>query len=998
MPADDGNDRLDGETEPRDEDIDCFVSPDGLAVQGLVWDGAALRASVSLYETSRPGTPGRVYRMSSSGSVLGYFELGFDQPAGLAFDGGYLYCLDQNDGSPRVHVLTTDGGEVAAFDVPEGSGEVFGMTWDPLCRSLWIGDVSSDKLESLAVCYPGPTFTPTGTSTRTPTATRTRTPTRTPTKTPTSYAPTWTRTRTPTSTRTALPTNTPTTSPSPIGTATATGTSTSTGTMGATASPTASATPGNFPESCRPQFVGLPEWGLVSGPQVDIHVDIPADGGCREKIVVRFEYKPYRLGVWLPIDDSVDGDTDLQGIDHLYPFYVHWDTSKLPEDVYDVRAVGIHDEDGPDPSPPVTTLRKVISESLSDYYGGSDDQGQHFVRDEASRYGIFRTHVGTLDRNTVTSLILSGKALDEKTETTRVEVTVIRPELQFDKLGEDYDGLELREFRLANNQSEFSGGEYGLIRIQYQDEDGDGYVDGTAFREEDLRFYAWSPDSGGLWEEEPYTFVDTEANVMMTVARHFSLFGVLKERNLLDGGWLEARAVQETQQTTQDPPKTMAGMEIYGDSMNGGIAGVAGSSTGSTVMCLGHYDSGERWYTGIALANPSEIFTCEATLKAWGNDGKWKATCEKTIEPKGKMQGLIPSLFRDLSGTGWVQVISNKPLLGVEVFGDKMAGGVASVSGGEPSAELYLSHYASNNNWWTGISITNPNKNFATVEVTAYDNLGNVVAVKPMRIEPRCKASGLLSTWLGVIGTGSAKITSDEPVFGLVIFGQQPGSVAKPDIAALVAQTPMTSARFPSYMHGTGWQSGIAVLNPGISDIVVKMTAYGKDGTLIEEKNEDLRPHEKMAGMVNDLFDITGHGQGSITIESEDPFCSFELFILSDANNSGIAGVEPSIPGQDVALPHYASDAQWWTYFALWNPSATVTKGVFEAYGEDGECQDGVFVDQDGKENFGGFLADTFRTVGKSKKMSLYPGMRSKPVRVDADEFMKTLDLENFGK
>lgn len=734
------------------------------------------------------------------------------------------------------------------------------------------------------------------------------------------------------------------------------------------------------------------------GSQADLVVKIP-EGGSSEDISVRFEYSPHLAGTWFPIIDSFKGHTDATGVDSKAPFFVHWDMTGIEPGEYDVRAVGIHQIHGPDPHPNTILVTNALTPTAAAHYGDSDGQGQHFVEDDVQDSEPNDVHVGTVEDNTTTFLNLPSGALNEN---TRIRVKINRIDLHADKLNPDggipeYKGVELREFLLTNGQSVLNG-KYGLVAIEYPDEDQNGYVDGTAVKEGDLKFYAWDVLQG-LWKEEAYTFVDPDANMMLTITGHFSLFGIIKEEGLVnDDGWLQATAMENTPETPPEEAKTSAGMEMYGDAINGGIAGLAGSNAGLTHMILGHYDSSTRWYTGLALANPNEDFACEATLKAWGNDGKWKATYREEIPPKGKMQGTIATLFSNLTGTGWIDVTSNKPLVGLEVYGDKVAGGVASLPGGEPSSELHISHYDSGKSWWTGISLTNPNNRIANVNLTAYDNLGNTKAVKSLTVNPRCKTSGVVSTWLGITkGTGSIKIKSDQPLFGVCVFGQQPGTVAKPDIAALVAQTPMTAAKFPSYLNGSGWQSSIAVVNPGDSDIVVTMTAYGWDGTLIEAKDVNLGPRQKMAGMVDNLFTLAGYGRGSVTLASEDPFCAFELFILDDGANSGIAGIEPSIPGEEVTLAHYASNAQWWTYFALWNPSGTVSKGVFEAYAESGECQEGVFLDQDGKANYGAFLSDTFKTVGTSKKTSLYPGFESQPVRVHVEEFMKNVDLENFG-
>lgn len=963
--------------------IDCFPSPEGQQVLGLVWDGGFLRASIL-----GQGMPGRVYRLTTTGSLIDSFDLTFWQPSGLAFDGGSLYCCDENMGQPRIHVLSSTGDEKYVFNAPQVNyGRGLGLAWDPTSLCLWQGRTNDELLYQLAICSAGPTVTPTMSPTSTPTrtpassmsATPTRTPTRTPTKAPTGIP---IETATPTAAGTPYPT--------------------------ATAIPTA--TPGNFPSLMHLRIINPMDGDKVYGSRLNVHVDWPDDCDCapkdKDEFSIRFEFRPLGGSLWLPIVDNGSGHTDNFGVDSDYPFFVLWDTQTLTPGAYEIRTVGNHQTYGEDPLSDQITVWVVESQKEADQYGGIDSMGQDYVARSISMACVEDTRSGSASMNGKAQVYLPSFSLES--DTTISEKRLDRYRNQY-RLGVDFEASEIASISLESGQSHLLGPWPALVLHDYADEDGDGYVDGTAIREEDLRPYYWD-DADSLWVELNNVWIDPESNMMLLLTDHFSDYGFLKAKaGLADTGWFRARRFRPrywwflqpfragkdmlaTDTSTEDFQKE-AGMELFGDRLRGGIAGLAGTSRGLATMYFGHFASNGRWFTGLALANPSDVFAAEVTMSAWNDSGKWLGTAGGLVIPAGgKLQELISeTLFSDLGETGWIRVSSSRPLVGMEIYGDLAAGGIAALPGGEPSKELYLPHFASNRSWWTGISVTNPNSSEASVELTAYSDWGTVLSVKNLIVPKRGKFLGMVSDVLGVSGTGSVRVVSDQPVLGLLVFGQQ-GSVINRDIAALTAQTPGTSASFPCYLNGEGWRTSIAVVNPGDNEIDIGLTILSNIGDKVDEKQVRIGGHQKYSGMLDRHFDLGYFDQGSVLIESADPFCAFELFIYaSDGKNYGVAALEPSIPDVEVFLPHYVANAQWWTYFGLWNSDTTEeTEGMLEAFGEDGNYQDGILVNSGGGGNATGLVYTAFDIIGKSKRTSLYPGFKSEIKQMDIDEFKRS--------
>ena len=70
----------------------------------------------------------------------------------------------------------------------------------------------------------------------------------------------------------------------------------------------------------------------------------------------------------------------------------------------------------------------------------------------------------------------------------------------------------------------------------------------------------------------------------------------------------------------------------------------------------------------------------------------------------------------------------------------------------------------------------------------------------------------------------------------------------------------------------------MAVVNPGTAEIDLDLTAFAPDGTVIDQKQVAVAAKAKTVGMVRNLFNLSGQGQGSIVVTSDDPFCCFEMF------------------------------------------------------------------------------------------------------------------------
>jgi hypothetical protein len=75
---------------------------------------------------------------------------------------------------------------------------------------------------------------------------------------------------------------------------------------------------------------------------------------------------------------------------------------------------------------------------------------------------------------------------------------------------------------LTNGQDALSGDQPAQLTIAYDDADNDGYIDGSAYSEDEMAIYRWD-DSSQQWTALP-TQVDKESNQLVAMTNKVSLF------------------------------------------------------------------------------------------------------------------------------------------------------------------------------------------------------------------------------------------------------------------------------------------------------------------------------------------------------------------------------------------------------------------------------------------------------------------------------------------
>ena len=339
----------------------------------------------------------------------------------------------------------------------------------------------------------------------------------------------------------------------------------------------------------------------------------------------------------------------------------------------------------------------------------------------------------------------------------------------------------------------------------------------------------------------------------------------------------------------------------------------------TTTFYFPHFHQDSNWQTYIALVNPNVQPTATVTLTAFDKNGVELRSTTVYLDPLCKVGGLVKDLFGGLTGTGWIEVESDMPIIGLLNF-DDYVNRMGSMSGVTPATTIYFPHFHQDSVWQTYIAVVNPNStDSATVTFTAYRNDGTPTGAPAVwYIGPRVKVGGLVHQIIpSATGTGWITVESDLPIVGMLNFDDY-----KNRMGSMEACSSSYTLYFPHFHQDSKWQTYVAFANPSASETAyADITAYRGDGTIAGTRELTLAPHSKYGALVNSL--VTGlTGTGWLEVVSSIPIVGMENF---DDYQNRMGSLSASIPQQTVFFPHFHRDSSWQTYVSIVNlgPAAT---------------------------------------------------------------------------
>ncbi|MFH1723099.1 MAG: fibronectin type III domain-containing protein [Elusimicrobiota bacterium] len=232
---------------------------------------------------------------------------------------------------------------------------------------------------------------------------------------------------------------------------------------------------------------------------------------------ILFQYKPSADTAW---SDITAADVSHPNPDPSGPFFVHWNADAVTPGAYDLRAVASDIQGELDACPPSIT---VIVDPV-DFDISETSLGGGKVRKEQKVNNAVTNEVKAADEGTsqVTTLSIPAGALNAST----VTVSVVNNPTDAPAPPEDVEAVSVvTEITLSNAQRGLSNGKSAAVTLSFPDQDGDGIVDGTTVRAEQLRMFS-SESPAGPWKRDLSCSVDLSKRTVTGMTRHFSFFAL----------------------------------------------------------------------------------------------------------------------------------------------------------------------------------------------------------------------------------------------------------------------------------------------------------------------------------------------------------------------------------------------------------------------------------------------------------------------------------------
>jgi hypothetical protein len=215
----------------------------------------------------------------------------------------------------------------------------------------------------------------------------------------------------------------------------------------------------------------------------------------------------------------------------------------------------------------------------------------------------------------------------------------------------------------------------------------------------------------------------------------------------------------------------------YVEGLNGQDA-----NTGATTLYSPQYVVGGGYQTMLSLVN-LESLPRMVTLELIADDGALLGSQKVVpIPARGKVRISDQKAFLDSGNSlvqGYVRITSNGPKLsGSVVFGDperkKFSSSLPLVS--NLLSSVVFDQIASNNTFFTGVAILNPNESEVTATIDVFDRNGKLVRTKTEPIGAKRRVSKLITQYLKDlagknISSGYIKVTVDKGVASFALFG-----------------------------------------------------------------------------------------------------------------------------------------------------------------------------------------------------------------------------------
>jgi hypothetical protein len=340
-----------------------------------------------------------------------------------------------------------------------------------------------------------------------------------------------------------------------------------------------------------------------------------------------------------------------------------------------------------------------------------------------------------------------------------------------------------------------------------------------------------------------------------------------------------------------------------------------------------HVTTRSPWQTEIALINTSSNQSVTGILKGFSDDGELVEIKNVPLARRGRRQITVASEFLNHANIGYIVFVTDTDgVKGYTKFYQSGAYRTAIPAITEMNtSKIYISHIASNDTFWTGVSLVNTNSTAKNLTITFNDGRTSNLTI--------AAGEHRIFTIAGLFGgqpqpdIKSGVITNAGGIIGLELFG----SNNQLDGILLTDDT-VSTIYYPHVADETKWWTGIVAYNPSTTACDITITPYSEDGDELTPTTLEIAGKEKYIGVVKnlDLPDDTAWFKIDATL----PLSGFELFGTLDEKQLA-AYAEGSGTGAKAGI--FAKiEKSGWTGIAFVNTESTAASVTLTAYNNGG--------------------------------------------------------------
>jgi hypothetical protein len=294
--------------------------------------------------------------------------------------------------------------------------------------------------------------------------------------------------------------------------------------------------------------------------------------------------------------------------------------------------------------------------------------------------------------------------------------------------------------------------------------------------------------------------------------------------------------------------------------------------------------SPDIWETEVCVINTGDQ-ALSGTLKLYQNNG-WATSSSKaiTLAAHGRWSRIVGSgEFTNPSEIGYMVFESaSNSVVGYTKFyiAGHYRAAIPAVKKEVNTSDIYITHIASNAEWWTGVSLVNTTSETKALTITFNNGQSRQITLNAS--EHRAFDIASLFDNQPQPDIQSAVIANASGVIGLELFcslgwGNQLDGILLTDKTA--------STLYYPHVANDGWWTGIVAYNPSESACTIAITPYSAQGDPLSPSTRSLAGKEKYVGVVSEL-NLPAQ-TAWFKIDSTRPITGFELFGTADGNQLG---------------------------------------------------------------------------------------------------------------